>query len=241
VITEVMAASTKPTAGPRLASLGVVVVAFLASAPGALAQTAVKPGRFELSIGAGWIGRVSLGSQDANEVTGSGSAFRLFGSSTELAPSATLEARFGLRLARSIDVEAAGMYGRPDMRIRIQNDFETSNAPLVASSTIHQFMIGGAGLWYPARARLGTRTRLFVRGGANFVRQVQGGRILAVDGATYEVGGGAKVLLATRDAAKVKGIGARVDARAVVWSGAVTLDERIHVAPSIAGSLFLRF
>lgn len=236
-----MAASTKPTAGPRLASLGVVVVAFLASAPGALAQTAVKPGRFELSIGAGWIGRVSLGSQDANEVTGSGSAFRLFGSSTELAPSATLEARFGLRLARSIDVEAAGMYGRPDMRIRIQNDFETSNAPLVASSTIHQFMIGGAGLWYPARARLGTRTRLFVRGGANFVRQVQGGRILAVDGATYEVGGGAKVLLATRDAAKVKGIGARVDARAVVWSGAVTLDERIHVAPSIAGSLFLRF
>jgi hypothetical protein len=241
VITEVMAASTKPTAGPRLASLGVVVVAFLASAPGALAQTAVKPGRFELSIGAGWIGRVSLGSHDANEVTGSGSAFRLFSSSTELAPSATLEARFGLRLTRSIDVEAAGMYGRPDMRIRIQNDFETSNAPLVASSTIHQFMIGGAGLWYPARARLGTRTRLFVRGGANFVRQVQGGRILAVDGATYEVGGGAKVLLATRDAAKVNGIGARVDARAVVWSGAVTLDERIHVAPSIAGSLFLRF
>jgi len=240
VITELIAASTKPTVAPRLASFA-VVVAFLASAPRALAQTAAEPGRFELSVGAGWIGRVSLGSRDANEVTGSDGAFRLFSSSTELAPSATVDARFGLRLTRSIDVEAAGTYGRPEMRTRLENDFETSNAPLVASSTIHQFTIGGAGLWYPARARLGTRTRLFVRGGANFVRQVEGGRILAVDGATYDVGGGAKVLLTTRDAAKLKGIGARVDGRAVIWSRAVTLDERVHVAPSIAGSLFLRF
>ena len=221
----------------RLAAL----LAFLASAPVALAQTAAEPGRFELSFGAGFLGRVPLGSQDANEVTGSGSAFRLFSTSTELAPSATVDVRFGRRLARSIDVEAVGTYGRPDMRIRVQNDFETSNAPLVASSPIHQFTIGGAGLWYPARPRFGTRTRVFVSGGANFVRQVQGDRILAVDGATYELGGGAKVLLTTRDAARLKGIGARVDARAVIWSGAVTLDERVHVAPSIAGSLFLRF
>jgi hypothetical protein len=220
-----------------------VVVAFFASAPRAAAQAAgaVEPGRFELSVGAAWIGRVPLGSLDANLIASSGSPFRLFSSSTELAPSPAFDARFGFRMMRSVEVEAAGTYGRPEMRTHIQNDVETSNAPLVTTATIHQFTIGGAGLWYPSGPRLGARTRFFLRGAVSFVRQVEGGSILAVDGKTYELGGGAKVLLKMRDAGKWKGLGARVDARAVVWSGAVTLDDRVHVAPSIAGSLFLRF
>jgi hypothetical protein len=231
---------TKSPADPRVLVAG-VVIAFVASAPCASAQTAREPGRFEVSVGAGWLGRVTLGSRDANEIAAAGSPFRLFSSSTDLAPSPALEARLGYRLTRSLEVEAAGAYGRPQMRTSVTNDFETSNAPLVASSTIHQFTIGGAGLWYPARAAIGRRTRFFVRGAANFVRQVEGGSILAVDGATYELGGGAKLLLTTRDAAKLKAVGARIDARAVVWSSRVTLDDRVHVAPAIAGSLFLRF
>jgi hypothetical protein len=219
------------------------MIVALASAARVEAQSSAGalPGRFDLSGGAAWTGRVPLGARDASEVTGSGSAFRLFTSSTELAPAPALEVRLGVRLLRSVDVETSGSYGRPTLRTRIDNDVETSNAPLVSTMKIHQFTIGGAGVWYPARLRLSDRTRIFVRGGASFVRQVQGGKILAVDGATYEVGGGAKLLLKTRNTGRWKGIGARVDARAVLWSRAIALDNRMRTAPAIAGSLFFRF
>ena len=219
----------------------VIAALFCAGRADAQASGGAAPGRFELSAGGSWTGTLQLGGRDASQVTGSGAAFRLFTSTTELAPAPGVEVRLGVRLLQSVDLEASGSYSRPTLRTRIANDFETSNAPLVITSAIHQFTIGGAGLWYPAPLHLGDRTRVFFSGGASFVRQVEGGDILAVDGAIYHVGGGAKLLLKTRDAGWWRAIGARVDARAGLWSRKTALDDRFHAAPAVAGAVFFRF
>ena len=59
----------------------------------------------------------------------------------------------------------------------------------------------------------------------------------------FRLGGGVKVPLVARAAGpnRVKQIGVRVDAGALVRMAGVTLDDRAHVAPAVAASLFVRF
>ena len=215
--------------------------ALFLSAPHALAQAADPPGRLELSIGALWSGRVPLGASDANETTGNGTTFRLFSSSTELASVSGLEGHVGLRLASRLEAEASGSYSQPDMRTRVDTDFETSNAPLTITDPVKQFTIGGAALWYPRVPRLGGRTRVFARAGAAYLRQLENDGALIVTGRTYDVGGGLKLALASRQAGWLKGIGARLDARAIVQRKGVISDNRTHVSPALGASVYVRF
>jgi len=215
--------------------------ALLLSAPHASAQAADPPGRLEIAIGAVWSGGVPLGARDANETTGSGGTFRLFSSSTELGSVSGLEGHIGLRVMSRLEAEASGSYGKPDMRTRVDNDFETSNAPLTITDTVKQFTIGGAALWYPRVPRLSGRTRVFVRAGAGYLRQLENDGALIVTGRTYDAGGGLKLALASRQAGWLKGIGARLDARAIVQQKGVMFDNRTHVSPALGASVYVRF
>jgi len=219
--------------------------ALVLSASPALAQSAsspaTEPGRVELGIGAVWIGRASLGSRDANETTGTGGAFRLFASSTELASVSGLEGHLALRVRPRLEAEAFASYTKPQLQTRVDSDAESSNAPLTITGTIQQFTIGGAGLWYPRLPRLEGRARVFVRGGAGYLRQLENDGTLIVTGRIYEAGAGVKVMVVSREAGWWKGIGARVDARAVVRQKGVAPDNRAHVSPAVGASLFVRF
>jgi hypothetical protein len=215
--------------------------ALLLSAPHASAQAADPPGRLEIAIGAVWSGGVPLGARDANETTGSGGTFRLFSSSTDLGSVSGLEGHIGLRVMSRLEAEASGSYGKPDMRTRVDNDFETSNAPLTITDTVKQFTIGGAALWYPRVPRLSGRTRVFVRAGAGYLRQLENDGALIVTGRTYDAGGGLKLALASRPAGWLKGIGARLDARALVQRKGVIFDNRTHVSPAVGASVYVRF
>ena len=215
--------------------------ALLLSAPHASAQAADPPGRLELAIGAVWSGRVPLGARDANETTGSGGTFRLFSSSTELGSVSGLEGHIGLRVVSRLEAEASGSYGKPDMRTRVDSDFETSNAPLTITDKVQQFTIGGAALWYPRVPRLSGRARAFVRAGAGYLRQLENDGALIVTGRTYDVGGGMKLALTSRQAGWLKGIGARLDARAIVQQKGVIFDNRTHVSPAVGASVYVRF
>jgi hypothetical protein len=221
--------------------LVLVCVAIVLSAPPALAQAGDPPGRLELSIGPVWTGGVPLGARDANETTGSGGTFRLFSSSTELGSVSGFEGHIGLRVTSRLEAEASGSYSKPEMRTSVDSDFETSNAPLTITDTVKQFTIGGAALWYLRLPRLGSRTRLFVRAGAGYLRQLENDGALIVTGRTYDAGGGLKLALTSRQSGWLKGIGARVDARASVRQKGVIFDNRTHVAPEVGASLFVRF
>jgi hypothetical protein len=193
-----------------------------------------------VAIGPVWIGRAAFGSRDANETTGTGGTFRLFTSSSELASAPGVEAHVGVRVMRALEAEASGSYTRPALRVTAADDVELSNAPLTISDTIQQFTVGGAALWYPRVPHAGGRIRPFVRGGAGYLRQVENNGALVVTGRTYEAGGGVKFLLTSRETGWWKGIGARLDARALARIRGVTLDARAHVSPSVSASIFLR-
>jgi hypothetical protein len=199
-------------------------------------------GRVEVSVGTVRIGRASFGSRDADEATGSGGAtFRLFSSSSELTGGSGFAARIGITVIRRLEVEASGTYSTAELRTRVDSDIEASNAPIVATVPVEQFTIGGAAVWYPPAPRLGSRTRLFARSGLGAERHLEDHGTRAVDGRTFEAGGGVKVVVASRSRGWWKGIGARFDALALVRTNAVTLDNRAHLSPAIAASIYLRF
>ena len=79
------------------------------------------------------------------------------------------------------------------------------------------------------------------RSGAGYLRELENGGTLVVTGRTYDAGAGMKFALASRRTGWWKGIGVRVDARAVVRQKGVTLDGRAHTSPAVGAALFVRF
>jgi hypothetical protein len=195
----------------------------------------------EAAFGTVWVGSAALGTMDANETTGSGGDFRLFSTSTELASAAGLDGHVSLRLTRSFEAEAFASYTKPALQVRVESDTETSNAPLTVSDTIQEFLIGGAALWYLPARHAGGRARLFVRGGVAYLRDLENDGTLVVSGHAYEAGGGVKIMLASRDAGWWKGIGARVDARAVIRQQGVAPDDNAHTSLAVGASILFRF
>jgi hypothetical protein len=218
-----------------------VLITFAASSVFAQSPSS-DAGRVEVSAGTVRIGRASFGSRDADETTSAGGrTFRLFSSSSELTGASGFAARIGINVVRQLDLEAAGTYSTPELRTRIESDIESSNAPIVATVPVQQFTIGGAVVWYPPAARLGSKTRFFARSGFGLERHLEDRGRRVVDGRTFEAGGGAKIVVASRSRGWWKGVGARFDALALVRTNAVTLDNRAHLSPAIAASIYLRF
>jgi hypothetical protein len=228
---------------PRLTRASCLTLALALAGPPAFAQSnPAGAGRFEVSAGIVRVGRASFGGRDAEETAGTGTGrFRLFSSSTELTAASGIGARIGVALMRSLDAEISGAYGTPDLRTRIESDAETSNAPIVARVPVQQFTIGGAALWYPQVGWGGSRTKFFVRGGAGLERHLEDRGRRLVDGRAFEIGGGLKYLLASRSSGWWRGIGARLDALALVRAGAVAVDGDTHVSPVVGASAYLRF
>jgi hypothetical protein len=224
-------------AAALLLACGVTAVA--ASPCHAQPADAAVPGRIEISIGALWIGRASFGAIDATETTGTGGTFRLVTLSRELAAAAGAEGRVALRVLRRFEVEARGSYSTPQLRSHVDVDAEASNAPILATGAIRQFTLVGAAVWYPwAPAR---RARLFLTGGAGYLRQLENAGTVIATGTTYEAGGGLKYALWSRDSGRVRGLGARLDVRGIVRARAVALDTRAHTSPSVGASIYVRF
>lgn len=225
--------------GPFKAAAAIILV--LAAAPPLHAQSSGSmPGRIEAAVGVLWTGRASFGTRDATETTGAGGTFRLFTVATELASAPGIEARVAVRVAREVEAEAHGSYASPELRGSVTFDAESSNAPIVITTPIQRFDIGGGALWYPHTPRAGGRVRVFVAGGASFVRQLEDSGTVIVSGPAYDAGGGAKLLLKTR-ATGLKALGVRVEGRAVVRGSQLSLDGRTHVSPALGASVFLRF
>jgi Outer membrane protein beta-barrel domain len=215
-------------------------VALFALATPALAQSAdPAASRFEVGIGAAWIGRTPLGDSAATETTAPGSRATLFSLSSELASAGEITAHAGVRITPAWRVEAALSYSKPELRIGLAGDTEAA-PPVTAVESIQQYMIGGNVLWFVPRLR---RPRLepFVIGGGGYLRQLHEAATLVETGRYYDIGGGVSWLLATGRHFHTSGAGLRVDARAVVRSRGVAFDGGSRTSPAVGASLFLRF
>ena len=221
-------------------SAAIVLVGLALSAPPAFAQSADPPAsRFEIGGGLGWIGRAPLGDTAATETTATGGRATLFTMSSELASAGSIMAHAGVRLARAWRVEAAASFSKPELRIALGGDSEGA-APLTATESVQQYMIGGDLMWVlPLHRR--PRLEPFVLGGGGYLRQLHEAATLVETGRYYDVGGGVSWLFTAGGRFHTKGAGVRVDARAVVRSQGVALDGGSKTSPAAGASLFVRF
>jgi len=220
----------------------VAFVAILCCAASARAQTAPsESGRFEVGIGPLWIGSASFGSRAANETNASGTAVPLFTTTTALDAATGVEVRFGIRLTRRLEVEAAGSYAGPHLVTTVRADSEAGSGPFTSDEWIQQFTAGGAVLWRFAPLRAHPHWVPFAIGGAAYMRQLHEQQTLLVSGRSYEAGAGVKYLLGARAGARLKTVGVRADVRAMVRTAGVNVDGRAHVSPARGASLFVRF
>ncbi len=199
------------------------------------------PGALEISVGAGWIAGVPMGSRAAALTGASGQPFALFTATTELGGGPRLDVRIGRRLARAIEVEAAGSFAPRTLRVSVSEDFEQA-APAAAAVGVHEFTVEGGALVEPARWRARARVRAFAAAGGGYVRQLYEAGVLARTGRLAYAGGGARVPLSVRSGSRrLERIGVRADVRAVIRSAGVAIDGRSHVAPSVAVAFYMRF
>jgi hypothetical protein len=202
----------------------------------ARAQSAARPGRFELAAGPRWTGGVSLAAGDASETTSGGTPFRLFTTSTTLANATSFDARFGVRIARRLHAQVSGGYGTPTLRISAANDVEGA-ASIIATERIQQFAIRGGVSWaLPTAPRFGFAP--FLAAEAGYLRELHDAQTLVQTGRVFEIGGGATYPFRSTGRREV---GARIDARAVLRSKGVVLDDDLHVIPALSAGLYLRF
>jgi len=218
--------------------MAVLLTAVRATAASAQSGTAV-PGRLEFDGGVLWIGAQSLGSRDANLTTGTGSTLRLFSSTSDVLAVAGFEGRIAVKVTRALDAHASISYAKPELQTRVSNDFENS-AAVTASESVQQYTVGAGLLWYLPSKRSG-RLRPFVAAGAAYLRQLHEGATLVAVGQSYDLGGGVKLLAASRPRKLMKGVGVRLDARLVVRTKGIAFDGRRSIAPAAGASLFVRF
>jgi len=223
----------------RLFSIAAVTVAL---ASPALAQTPTnETGRFEIGVAPIWIGGASFGNRAANETTRDGSAQALFTTETTLAAATGVELRFGVRLTRHVDVEAAASYARPALVATVRSDLEAGPGPFTVEERLQQFSMGGSVLWRFRAPQSRPRWTPFVAGGLRYLRQLHETNTLLDDGEWYEAGGGVKYLIRSRDRGVMKAMGVRGDVRAIVRTAGVDVDGRAHVSPVFAVSFYVRF
>jgi hypothetical protein len=222
----------------RATALALAFLCACAARPAAAQTAAAGPGRFEASVGALWMGHQTLGSADANETTPTGGTFGLFKTSSQLTTVTGVDGRFAVRLLPSLEVEAQGSYGAPDLEVAISGDTEGA-VDISAVETVQQFTIGGGVAWY--LPPLGSRLVPFVTGGLGQLRQMHQERIALETGGYFQIGGGVKYFFVSRPNGFVNAFGARVDVRALIRSDGVAFDEGGHTAPAVGVSAFVRF
>jgi opacity protein-like surface antigen len=221
----------------RSAGLVVAVAALLCAAQAA-AQDPVPAGRVEIGGGLEWLGSFSLGSSDATETTSDGGSSTLFSTSSSLEGALGFQGHVGVRLTKRFEAQMIGAFSQPTLSTTITNDLETSDK-VTATDSIIQYVIGGGVLWY-VPLRTSPKLAPFVTANAAYLRQLHEARTLVVTGQLYRVSGGVKYLLASRADSRLKSYGVRAEGGFAVRVNGVAFDDRAHVSPWIAATLFVR-
>ena len=217
--------------------LGVALSALFASQ--ATAQTRAKsPPRIDLSVSSGIAVGDDLGTADADLRSRSGSALRLFGTSSELSSAVPIEVRLGFTLTPRYTLEIRGGYARPELRTSITDDFEGAPA-LTVTERVDEYTIDGLLLIALRQRPRGVVP--FLSAGAGFGWNVHEGLTLAEHGFSYRGGGGVKVPLSVGDRGWVRGVGVRADGGVAVFTGGLSLAEAASVRVVATGGVYLLF
>ena len=221
-----------------VAAWTVVLTLGVAAMASAQTRSTKKPRTtpWQLSGGITWIGGSTVGPLSGTETQPNGSPLALFTASSKVDSSAGFSATLARKVGGPVLIEATGGWTRPTLRTDVTGDLEGA-APATATNQTTEFSVVGAAVveltrhsaWIP-----------FVRGGAGWMRQLSDDQSLSSDGTVVVIGGGVKYWLGGR--ARPGQLGFRLDAGVVGRSGGVLPgSDKMRFAPSVAGSLAVRF
>lgn len=218
-----------------------VIVRTVLVAFGAAAVASAQPAqsRLAVSVGPDWVGSMDAGGGNATLTAAGSGRFGVFETSSTLTGGVGVGGALGVRLAGGLWTELTGRYHSARLATRVTGDIEAADES--ATEALQQMQIDGGLLWIPDRLRVASRLQLFLSGGAGYLRQLHGTGTLAETGRGYYAGGGALVSLPVRPGGMFAASGVRLDVRAAMAQRGVLFDSRVHAAPAVWVSLFLRF
>ena len=195
--------------------------------------------RFDVSIGAGILGGSSLDGANADLRGRTGGPLALFTTSSRIAGSVPLEARWTFPLGPRYALEFRAGWARPELQTRIDGDFEGAPPQTVAERfDLYTLDVGLLMVFRETRPRTMVP---FISGGAGYAATVHEGLTLLENGVVYRGGGGFKYPLSVRRQGRVKGMGIRGDAGLVFMTGGAATDSGATRQGAASGSLYLTF
>jgi hypothetical protein len=216
----------------RMTSTAVLTAAAMLVATAAAAQgppgatPGAKPGpkrAKEFLVGGVLTGPTSVGSAAAELLDGAGDpSVTWFRVNNALATGAGIESNIGVQIGRALWMEVSGGFTRSSVRSEIRDDFEDA-FDVTASSSMSRFTVEGGVLRY-FRDR-GT-SAWFVRVSGGWMRETAGGNTLTGDGVIAGGGVGLRRWWRTNGKGAVKRVGLRLEGRADIRSGGISLGKK---------------
>jgi hypothetical protein len=143
----------------------------------------------------------------------------------------------GARVATRFRIEGAFSYSKPALSTRASSDVE--NAPSISAiEHVRQFQIE-VGFLMQIAGGPGARAYPFVSASGGYLRQLHEGDTFAKDGGSGALGAGVDYFLTRPGRARAVGIRGEIKAR--VNAPQLSFDDRFHVAPALAVSMFVAF
>ena len=224
--------------GLRAVAVVLAVCAAASTASRAEAQEPTTP-RVEVSGGARWNGHLRFPEVAANETTPGGGARPLFVTATQVDASVGASGTVGVRVTRALRADLTVAFNPTHLTTRVTADRE-GISDTTAREPVTQFLIEGGVVMQP-RGWQRPWLSPFVSAGGAWLRQLNDGRTLVQNGQSAYLGTGVYYVEPFRNPGRIKASGIRLDVRLQGFRGGVALDQRVHLAPVVAASVFTWF
>ena len=227
-----------------IVSIAVVFAVAIAFVAPAIAQTKAPPRPAtergtEFLIGGLVTAPTSVGSATAELLDGAGNpSVDLFRLDNKLGLGFGVEANFGFQISRALWLEVSGGWTRSSVESEIRNDFEDAFDETISSPMSRFTLQGGVLRYFHDKGN----SAWFVRAAAGWMRETAGGYTLTGDGIIGGGGLGWRHWWATSRRGAAKRLGLRLEGRADIRSGGISLGEKgIRFGPSGAAHLVFGF
>jgi hypothetical protein len=204
-----------------------------------------RPGSFEVSASALLLGPGDAGTSTANLVgtgQGEGGSFTWFRAQGEYGSSAGVRATIGYNLTHTFAVEGGFGYSPSSIRFIVSDDRELTDGFTAPGQRLSEYFFDASLVAHLRRLAFARgRGRVFVSGGAGYLRQLHEGNALVETGQVYHGGGGVKYMLAPRARGWVRAFGLRIEARVNVRSGGFRFTDGATVSPAGSAGIVAAF
>lgn len=227
----------------RLPLLAVFVLAVAAAAEAQGNEPRLQRGEVTVSGGATFAGGYPVGDTTANlrrnTNLGTPPPFPFLRAESDILRAFGFEARVGVAITPSIELEVGGGYVTPRLDVTISQDDEVDERVSI-TERLTQYTVDVSGVYLIPGAAITPRMRPYVIGGGGYLRQLHEGRLDVETGTTFHVGGGVRYWL-RGGRPKQQSLGVRGEVRLVRRTGGIEFEDEARTYPAATMLAFVGF